>query len=159
MIVTINTDASYHPYFKVGAYAFWIISNEGRICHSGSLKKKINRPEQAEFKCIINAFHVLGKQRYKNISKIIVNTDCLNVIHLVQGNKEAIQKYRLASWGNHLVTELFLTKRKFNLQKIECEFRHVKAHADTESKRTWVNDWCDRQAKYHLWKLINSSNN
>ena len=158
MIVTINTDASYHPKFKVAAFAFWIVSNEGRICHSGSLKKKLHRPEQAEFQCIINAFHVLGKQGYKNISKIIVNTDCLNVIHLVNGDKKAIQKYRLASWGNHLVERLFSVKRKFKMTKIPCEFRHVPSHVDTDTKKRWVNEWCDRQAKYHLWKLINGNN-
>lgn len=156
MIVTINTDASFHPHFKVAAFAFWIVSNEGRISNSGSLRKKVHRPEQAEFKCIINAFHVLGKQGYKNINKIIVNTDCLNVIHLINDDKKAIRRYRLGSWGNNLVTELFMVKRHFKMQKIACEFRHVPSHVDTETKRNWVNDWCDRQAKYHLWKLINS---
>ena len=155
MIVTINTDAAYHPEHKVAAFAFWIASDRGRICHCGPLRKKVSRPEQAEFKCILNAIYVLGRQEYKNITKIIINTDCLNVIHLIKKDKKKIQKYHLGSWGRHLVVEYELMMIKFSLARIPIEFRHVPSHTGDTTARSWVNDWCDRHAKQAMWKKIN----
>lgn len=105
MIVTINTDAAWHTEYKIAGYAFWIVCDQGKFCHSGVLKKRVSRPEIAEFKCILNAIHVLGRLNYKDVGKIIVNTDCLNVIHLIKGDKKKINLYRLGSWGRHLVFE------------------------------------------------------
>lgn len=39
MLVTINTDASFHPKYKVGAFAFWVVSNQFKITKSGYLKE------------------------------------------------------------------------------------------------------------------------
>jgi hypothetical protein len=156
MIVTINTDASWHRVEQWAGFAFWIVCNEGKICHSGVLKKRVSRPEIAEFKCILNAIHVLGKLNYKGIGKVIVNTDCLNVIHLVNNDKKAIAIYGLASWGRHLVGEYEMLLRKIKIPKKRFEFRHVRSHESTETARQFVNDWCDRNAKEALIKKINS---
>lgn len=154
MIVTINTDASFSPTHKIGTYAFWIVCNEGKIAKSGVLKKSLTRPEQAEFKCILNALHVVVNSNLKGVTKIIINTDCLNVIHLANKNKKAIQKYRLASWGNHLVSEMNRLMRTRGWVKVDLEFRHVKAHVSTSTKRQWVNEWCDQEAKKQLSNCI-----
>ena len=37
---------------------------------------------------------------------------------------------------------------------LTIEFRHVKAHNGTSDKRSFVNDWCDKNAK----KSIKSKN-
>ena len=67
MIVTVNTDASYSPGAERGSFAFWIVSNSGRVQMSGMLKNRVGRPEQAEFQCIINAVHILIQQDWKKI--------------------------------------------------------------------------------------------
>jgi len=151
-IVTINTDASYHSEFKVGAYAFWIVSDMGRICMSGAFKERVKNPSEAEIQCILNAIHVFKKQRIKDIYKIIVNTDSLNAIHIFKNDKQQIKRWGL-KWGDGY-------REKFNkmgLSKI-IEFRHVKAHKETSTARSWVNDWCDKSAKEQLWKKINNTN-
>lgn len=156
MIVTINTDASWHLQQHYAGFAFWIVCNEGKTCYSGVLKKRVSRPEIAEFKCILNAIHVLGKLNYKGIGKVIVNTDCLNVIHLVNNDKKAISIYGLASWGRHLVREYEVLLRIIKIPKSRFEFRHVKSHESTDTKRQFVNDWCDRNAKQALFNKIKS---
>jgi len=93
MLVTINTDASFIDGFA--GYAFWIVCNEFKVLKAGVLRTKVKRPEIAEFKCIINAIHILFKNDCKNVTKIIINTDCLNVIHCIQNDKNKIDKYRL----------------------------------------------------------------
>ena len=155
MIVTINTDASFHPKHKIGGYAFWIVCDEGRFSHSGILRKEVDRPEIAEMKCIINAIYILGILNFKTIEKIIVNTDCLNAIHLFKKRKSSIKKYEL-EWGLDLANDLTNQLAKSKLSKVTIEFRHIKSHQHTDTKRNWVNNWCDKAAKKQLWGKINS---
>lgn len=167
MVVTINTDASFSRKYKVGSYAFWIKCNEFDIKKSGILRKKISRAENAEFRCIINALHNLFTQKTKDrIGLIVINTDCMNVIHLINDDKLAMRKYDLGSWGRHMVLTYNLLRSKHKHLKTRIEFRHVKAHKEIEEGREFMNDWCDKEAKKQLgdyieknyWKLNAKSN-
>lgn len=157
MIVTINTDAAYHTRHKIGAYAFWIVSDAGRIMMSGAFNKKAKSSDEAEMQCIINALYVLQKQNWPDIGLIIINTDSMNSIFVFTNNKVEINKYGL-HWAESL-------RHKFNKIKVSCrlpknskiKFAHVKAHTDNTSKRSWVNQWCDEKAKEQLWKQIKKS--
>jgi len=155
MIVTINTDASFSKKHSRGTFAFWIICNRFKIQNSGILRKKCSRPEIAEFRSIINAVHVLGKQDCKGVSKIIINTDCLNVIHLINKDKKAISKYQLQSFGSMLVYRFEEVLRSAKLHKVPVEMRHVKSHTGAEDARSYVNEWCDTEAKKQIDILIN----
>jgi len=155
MNVTINTDASFSKQYNRGTYAFWIVSNRFVIQRAGILRKKCSRPEIAEFRCIINAIHVLGKQNCVGIKKIIINTDCLNVIHLINKDKSAIARYRLASFGSMLVFRFEEVIRSHKLHKIPIEIRHVRSHTGVDDARSYVNEWCDTEAKAQMNILIN----
>lgn len=154
--VTINTDASYHSQFQLGAFAFWIKSDYGKITHCGVLKNKISNSNskgatEAEIQCIINAFYILKLQKWEGIFKVIVNTDSLNAIRIFQDDKVGIKKYNL-KWGG-------LFRDKFNkIKPTKCliEFRHVPAHKNTDTPKAFINDWCDKQAKLMLWETINA---
>jgi ribonuclease HI len=155
MIVTINTDASFSHHHKRGSFAFWIVCNQGRYCQSGLLRDKCDRPEIAEFRCIINAVYTLGKMQYSGISKVIINTDCLNVIHLINNDVRMIRKYKLLQWSGNLVKRYNKARKGALLGDIPVEFRHVKAHVGTGTARQWVNDWCDRAAKNVIKQMLN----
>lgn len=150
MLVTITTDASFHFEHNIGAYAFWAVSNNFRILKHGAIKQKIFSPDTAEFMCIINAIHCVIKE--KGISKIIVNTDSMNVIHCVERNKSAMKKYKL----NHLQS-LYKVYEEL-IGNMPIEFRHVRAHTMKTDARSWVNEWCDSKAKESLWKEIHKKN-
>jgi hypothetical protein len=94
----------------------------------------------------------------KKITKIIVNTDCLNVIHLINGDKQLIKRYNLGGWGDHLVLKLNLLKTEYKHGQTLTEFRHVKSHNDTSTKKGWVNEWCDVEAKKHIKDYIDKNN-
>ncbi len=153
--VTINTDASYHHEHRVGAFAFWIVSDHGRIIQSGPIKKinqtvRKHAAAEAEVKCILNAFYVLRNAKWPGITKIIVNTDCKNVISILTKNVTEINKWNL-KWGGQL-------RQKFHEYKPNCliEFRYVPAHKDTATAKAFVNQWCDDHAKKMLWETINA---
>lgn len=145
MLVTITTDASFYDKHKVGAYAFWIASDGGKIRKAGVFKGEINSSHEAEFKCIINAVHALVKSNIKP-TKIIINTDSMTVIRRVKskhqfniGNVSLMEKYR------DMVKMLGVDT---------VIFKHVKGHSNGKTPRQWVNNWCDSQAKHHAKKKI-----
>ena len=153
MLVTINTDASFHPNLKYGAYAFWAICNDWKITKSGVFRKKCIDPDDAEAKCILNALTVVLKSR-KGITKIIINTDSLNATAYLLNDKKHVQKYRLSTSKMRQFRTLYIDLiRKL---KIEVEFRHVKAHSGVNDSRSYVNEWCDAEAKRQMWSKVNS---
>ena len=152
MLVTINTDASFHKWHKVGAFAFWAVSDQFRIQKAGYFRDPCKRPTECETKCIINAFKVVLAANAQ-ITKIIVNTDSLNSIWILENNRKLIKKYDLY-FGKSL-RRLFKKIVKDYDISLTIEFRHVKAHSGKDDARSYVNEWCDTNAKIYLWKRIN----
>jgi ribonuclease HI len=153
MIVTINTDASYSHKHNKGAFAFWMVSNEGKICKSGLLKGDSLDPTHAEIKTISNAlFHLSNFTGWSGISKVIINTDSMNSIHLLTKNDKAIKKYRINRKKYQREMQVFFTL--VNKLKYNIEMRHVRSHVSTATAKQWVNEWCDNEAKKHLNKFL-----
>jgi hypothetical protein len=79
----------------------------------------------------------------------------MNSIHLLKNDKVALKTYRidrkqfkeeLSAW--HSINGRYISK------KVSIKFRHVKAHTNTDSARSWVNQWCDTKAKESLSKEL-----
>jgi ribonuclease HI len=155
MIVTVNTDASFSNIHKKCSFAFWIVCNDFKILKSGLLKGFSDHSRIAEFKCIINALHVLFNEDCKKVHKIIINTDCLDVIHIIEKDKAKIERYRL-KWGNELMKRFEEMIFEKNMGHVEIEMRHVKSHTGKADARSYVNEWCDTHAKKHLGKYLES---
>lgn len=148
MNLTINTDASFHPDHKVGGFAFWMVCDTGRHKQSGPLNSVGNSTE-AESMAIANALHVLLNSKVPGVTKIIINTDSKNSITFIKKRAKVGTPYKIAYL---LIRKL---KQKYNVPGgLKCEFRHVKAHSGKDDKRSWVNDWCDREAKKEMRKLV-----
>ncbi len=160
MIVTITTDASFNKKLEIGTYAFWITSNEGRIKMSGKLRGKMMHSTHCEMACIVNALSVVTMQDWmKSVTRIIINTDSMNAIHLFTKDKKAIKRYRLHANADFkkksisIVHHFHNTKMKFKF-KNAFTFCHVRAHEHTDTARNYVNDWADRMAKEEMSKYI-----
>ena len=50
MLVTINTDASFHQKKKIGAYAFYAVCNNWKVKKSGKFRENCLNPCDAEAK-------------------------------------------------------------------------------------------------------------
>ena len=155
MNITINTDASFSRKHGRGTYAFWIICNEYKITMSGVLKNKISRPEIAEFQCIINALYLVFNTPTKNkITKIFLNTDCLNVISIVTRDKEKCKRYGLNKWGHNTHEVYQKLFKEHGFKRDVMDYRHIKSHQHTDTKANYVNQWCDDNAKLEMNKLL-----
>lgn len=148
MLVTINTDASFYPLQKIGGYAIWIASNKGRVKHAAGFKQTLHSPHDAEFKVIINALHLLKKQRWE-ITEIYINTDSQTVIETIEakGTFKKLPQYGKDNYQTYLsiIKELGVN---------HVSLRHVKAHQHTNTARHWVNEWLDKEAKKAARKIL-----
>lgn len=140
--ITINTDASFHPIKKTSGYAFYIVCNLFKIQKGGHFKTEVPNILIAETKTIGNALStVLAQKELPKTKLIVVNTDCQFAINLItNSNKKLARKIRKIIRGLE--------------KKLDCrvEFRHVKSHSGVNDSRSWVNEWCDREAKRWMRK-------
>jgi len=158
MVITINTDASFSNKWKIGAYAFWVVCKNFRVKKGGLLKNKaITSPTQAECMAIINALHavfymLLQDNTAHKVRMIIINTDSTNAKYVFENDELKIHQYRLKKYSQQFHGRFrVMCKKTFHKnQKVEFQFRHVKAHQDTDTPRTYINDWCDKEAKRHM---------
>lgn len=149
MLVTINTDASFKDGF--GGYAFWIVCDAGKIQKAGMIKNKANTSTDAETMCIANAIHTLKHSRFSGVTKVIINTDSKESINLLTGKsrcKAANPLFKVVEECMFNMMELCL-KLGLSIREVDklIEFRWVKAHNGKKDARSFVNDWCDKEAK------------
>lgn len=157
IFICVNTDAGYFPFDKVGSFAYWIKGGGMHLHGSGLFKGKVAGPWQAEMMAMINALHILKKAKPEPVIGFIFNCDNKNAKAGVRGNElrrilnNAILDFKKDAQkrlGKNMFT--FLTK----ISKQYAQFRHVKAHGTTDEKRTWVNDYLDKQCKKELRKWL-----
>ena len=142
--ITINTDASFHPVKKVGGYAFYIICDLFKIQKSGMYKKNPKTPTESEIMCIGNAVAtLLAQKELPECNILIINNDCYSAfVHINKGKTN----------NSKIVLKLINKAKK--ITGCKQEFRHVKSHNGTPDARSYVNDWCDREAK--KWMRISA---
>ena len=137
--LTINTDASFHPEHKVGGYAFYIICDLFKVQKGGMFKVQPKNSLEAEMMAIANAIYVASKQKqYPKIDLVVINSDCLIAFERIGKTKKDLLGRRIA----FLLADL---KKVTGYKK--HEFRHVRAHSGAQDKRSFVNEWCDNEAK------------
>lgn len=161
MTIIINTDASYHPKYNVGAFAFWIVCNAGRRIQSGPLRSVKNAMD-AELQAIGNALHAVHEDKHKKIDKIFINTDCKYAILAITAGKhigrcgETVRKVKKII---QTVASTHIDMSKKGEIKKFIIWRYVPAHTDGNTKREWVNNKMDSLAKEALWQIINQNKN
>lgn len=139
--VTINTDASFNHHHKIGGFAFYIRFGNTRLTKAAPFKGRVKSAHEAEIMAIGNALYcLLHKVELPKAHWLIINCDCTRAMDEIKAGKTELSKN---------VRQLWLQLRD-RLGVKKAKFRHVKAHNGTPDARSWVNDWCDKQAKAHM---------
>ena len=136
MLVTIYTDASWTPDLAAGAA--WIRSEEGLI----KLRKRYESVDSAHAEGAMIYFAVKkALQEWDNVSVVLINSDhlgfvrYLNVTHPTVPKREDLQK------GVNLIFDMC------NSRGVLIRTRHIKGHQGGHNSRSWLNEWCDTQAR------------
>lgn len=136
--ITINTDASFYNQHKIGAFAFWIKSDVFKITKGGMFKTEILDSTQAEIYAIGNAIACLLQQPdLPQANFLVINTDCTYAIKQIT-ERRSIDGNKVYHLWQQLIKKIGSKKNSF---------RHVRAHTGKNNPRSFVNEWCDTEAK------------
>ena len=145
-LTTIITDASWCPNTHAGGWAAWVVNSGIRQKMSGELQKYVSSFD-AECAAITNGFFLAHKTGLLvRKGKVIIQSDCTHALEVL------IDQGRTS---NPAVSKMIAQLSEYhNLYKYEIESRHVKGHQDpSKDARTFVNNWCDREAKRHMREM------
>ena len=143
---TINTDAShYAAHGGVSSWACWIKSSHYLIKDAGVFPEGVPNSSVAELLAVEQALFLLDKlidsqeflQHQLKNGKILIlfNTDSLFTVQALNGNIKRKVYSEIIDRVNALAA------------RYEINPRHVKGHTKGTEPRTWVNNWCDKQAR------------
>ena len=134
MKATVITDASFCQQTKAGGWAAWIAFDGGaKEQHSGVFR---SRPQNSGFAELQAALNGIWFAYRRGSREILVQTDCLAVVHAAKHTgayAEAFRKARVEHFPDAVINA-----------------KHVKGHTKTADARSWCNRWCDREAKYKM---------
>lgn len=141
---TVITDASfdYGGADNFGAWAAWVRIDRSPkpIKGSGLLKSPVRHSTDAEIYAALNGIWLAVQHGATNV---LLQTDCLTVVRLVNRPMTKVTPMGLA-WAYAI--------NSAGLGHTYLQARHVKGHSGTGTKRTFVQDWCDREAGRHMRK-------
>jgi len=152
IFVTINSDAGFYHYDKIGSFAYWIRGNGVYLKGSGVFKKQVQSPWHAEMQAMINALEALRMSKPPPIIGFIFNRDNINARSGKKNPLRAMLKKSIVKFKTDAISRLGTKKFKELTanQKEYAIFRHVKGHSDVDDKRSFVNRWCDEQCSLRL---------
>lgn len=136
---TVITDASHCPRTGAGGWAAWVRVDGIAWPHKGSgpLRMSTSHPAEAEMMAALNGIHIA---RQMGARSVLLQTDCLMVVHLVHG---LVRKRKPRDIWHRLVAAA-----RVDLHGVSA--RHVKGHTDQAGAKFHVNRWCDEWARRHM---------
>jgi hypothetical protein len=158
---TLCSDASYSPKYKIATWAVYIRTPKQTIQTSGvfkdTIKTKVTNSFWAESMGLANGLFIADKATDLTKQKLIVYCDNIQAltelpINVTPASKHySYRKLRNSFYKKHIKAILEKT--------LKHETRHVKGHLkkedwDKNSKRNFMNDWCDREAKRLLRNAV-----
>jgi len=136
LLITLFTDASFHPRTRASAFALYAISNRGNLNYASRFRGEMENSAHAELAAIGNALHiVLPQPMSAGATRVLIQSDCMDALRWI--NREGKAKYP------EVVDRLWWTAEKY---RVTLETRHVKGHVGIGEPRLYCQDWCDREA-------------
>lgn len=153
---TINTDASHDPATGTAAWAAWIKSSHYKITDAGLFPEPVINSSVAETLAVEQALILLDNlinheqflRDHHDQGKIVlyINTDSMWTINVLKGMVKRSKHVAVARRVRSLAEPFTIIPR------------HVKGHTAGEDSRSWVNNWCDRQARGLVRKKLEELN-
>lgn len=138
---TVITDASFCDDTNAAGWAAWIrvdgISKP--IKRSGQFKSDVPTSFHAEMLACMNGLWI-AKQY--GAQAFLVQTDCLGVVNLFNRKPKGRGTKAFGQLGSHL--------KDIGIPRAAVTARHVRGHTREPDARSFVNRWCDTEAKRHM---------
>lgn len=136
---TVITDASFCPNTKSGGWAAWVKGDGGIVVKRSGALRLCENSTHAEVAAAANGCWLAAASGAR---ELLLQSDCMAVIHILRGACKA--PLLLETWRLLMAMPV--------MQGVVVTGRHVKGHGRVKDARTWVNDWCDREARIYMEK-------
>lgn len=135
---TVITDASHCPYTDAGGFGAWIRldGHKAPLQYSGPLTGPIGSSTYAEVRAALIGIWYAAKA---GATHVLIQSDCMTIIHLNAGQCK-----------NPDLVKIWLEAFARSDMRVMLTARHVKGHGKIKDARTYVNAWCDINAKLHM---------
>lgn len=146
--LSIFSDASYNCQRNQGAYAFAVELHGKEAYYSNNLPYKVCSAKDAEILALGHALNfLLHEPKLTKCDSITIHIDNKRSITEVEKGTTPLGKGIQAMWYQ------LISKVGSKNSRIV----HVKAHSSRKGKAYDMNDWCDRNARVELRKLVGGS--
>lgn len=140
MLVSLFTDASFHPSSGAAGWGAYAISDRSKTLNGGAIKENCRTNNDAELLAALYGLRMAAAHRIlRPKDEVLLQSDSSHVLYVLQTfairsddwSKEVHDRIRkgLAEWNCTLRT------------------RHIKGHSGTGTARTWAHDKCDKLAR------------
>jgi len=136
IFATVITDASHCGETNAAGWAAYIRidGQKAPVKMYAPFKKPLTTSMEAELLAAINGMCLA---KFHGAEQILLQTDCLAVVSLINGQT---RKRRLRN-------KFFAACDLAKLDPTEVRARHVKGHTRVQDARSYVNRWCDKNAR------------
>lgn len=145
---TVITDASYCPNTRAAGYACWVVCDGERHKGAGPVPFRPKSSNEAEIHALYEGVR-LCRQKFQ-AGSILIQSDCLGALQRfgLSGNakKSRYISIRDSAMANRFIGETFL---------VMC--KHVKGHTSKGDARSYVNRWCDSEARKFMKQIREGS--
>lgn len=138
MLTTLYCDASFCPRDRVGGWAIWLRSEEGRHIESGPVPEYCNVSNEAELAAIYAGIY-RAITLWGRTEAILVRSDCTAALHWME------QRYEAPTEGGRRLQ--LLIRRLHDNRMLSLIPRWVKGHQGGDQTEAWLNRRVDRMAR------------
>ena len=133
---TIITDASFCHRTQAAGWAAWIRIDgvSEPIKRYAEFRQPVRSAQEAEMLAAVNGLWLAAQH---GVTMALVQTDCLAVVHMLNGETK----------NPSIRRDFSAAIAKAGVAHIARSGRHVRGHTQVADARSYVNRWCDSRAK------------
>ncbi|MFW5761014.1 MAG: RNase H family protein [Cyclobacteriaceae bacterium] len=151
-VIEIFTDGSCHSKLCVGAWAAFIVSNDGEKTLTGTETDTTHN--RMELLAVIKSIQHAAQQNPE--ARMIIYSDSQYVCHLPSRFERLKQKNFLTNRGTEIQNVDLVNELIFLLDKYTIEFIKVKAHQKSETPSSKNNRYVDKLSRKVVREQVNS---
>jgi ribonuclease HI len=134
----LYVDASYCPETGAAGWAAWVRSDVGRVQRAGVLPAYVEHSLHAELAAVFAGLYV-AKRAWPELPAVLVRTDCQGILaHITRESEEPADPV------------LRRLRERIDSVGVVVTAAWVRGHAGGKHTASWLNCWCDAQARTQM---------
>lgn len=139
--ITINSDASHHPKYKVAGWAYIVTISSDHRLREYDATRNVENSTHAEMQAVLRGIQA-AKPYCTKQTTLVINCDNNGVMMHINGTE------KVKGMGRY---DKYLDAIRKRVKELYA--KEIKGHSKGNEARTQANIWCDQQAKHAMRSL------